>query len=242
MLERGTWHLPITIASKEVVDEARRETSSEARLDRMKKWSESSAWKANKASGMEQTLAEFKTHQENRDREWQARNERGEAGLSSSPVLYLDECEDLGLDADPEGKGRRFVERRRQDFWTEDEVIEFWRKCTKSIGELGRAGWGASVYREGEGETVLIKIFCWGEVLGHVWVLLWVLSDKLVSYVPMEWRDGDGEVVIRMSGYRRKHGVLGPWTEKWFVGEGTGNEKGLWGVGKKREAKGDISM
>ena len=237
VLERGAWHLPITIARKEVVDGARRETSSEAKLDRMKKRGEDNAWNANKESSVEQTLAEFKTHQENRDREWQARSARRQAGLSSSPVPYLDEGKDQGLNADPEGKERRFVERRRQDYWTEVEVIEFWRKCTKSIGELGRAGWGVSVYREGEEENVLIKIFCWGEVLGHVWILLWVLSEKLVSYVPMEWGDGDGEVVVRMSGYRRKHGVLGPWIEKGLVGEGKGNEKGVWGIGKKGEAK-----
>jgi hypothetical protein len=51
------------------------------------------------------------------------------------------------------------------------------------------------------------------------------MSDKLTAYIPMEWRAGDNSMVIKMSGYRRKHGVLGDWVYK-----GPAGEKGIWGI------------
>ena len=89
----------------------------------------------------------------------------------------------------------------------------------------GFAGWGVSAVREvgspstsshsvgnqdggredepglwGEnGErTGLIKIFCWGEVVGHVYLAMWVGSRRRVKGLGGVWKDGAGSVVIEM--------------------------------------------
>ncbi len=46
------------------------------------------------------------------------------------------------------------------------------------------------------------KVTCWGEVLPHIYLLLWVLSDKRTEGLEMQWRDAGGEVVVRMAADR----------------------------------------
>ena len=179
-----------------------------------------------------------------------ARTKRRDAGLSSSPLEYAE--------------GGTFVERRRRDFWTEEEFVRVWEVLEECVGK-GKWGWGVRVFREDmeeeyglvqEDETktpqkgssagvlsfspasdatkseaterqrrVLLKVTTWGEVIPHIWIMLWLMSDKLTAHIPMEWRAGDGSVVVKMSGYRRKHGVLGDWVHK-----GPEGEKGIWGI------------
>ena len=175
------------------------------------------------------------------------RAKRRDVGLSSSPLEY--------------GEDGAFVERKRQDFWTEEELVRFWRTLEECVG-LGKWGWGVRVFREkvveddvdgtwpphgalllsssspasaaatSEAERerrVLLKVTTWGEVIPHIWIMLWLMSDKLTAYIPMEWRAGDGSVGVKMSGYRRKHGVLGDWVYK-----GPAGEKGIWGIAETK--------
>ena len=161
--------------------------------------------------------------------------------MSSSPLQY--------------GEDGQFIERKRQDFWTEDEFVRLWKTLEECVGD-GTWGWGIRVFRKelaekGDDEAhqqsdggqsrlaadettagqrkqerrVLLKVSTWGEVIPHIWILLWLMSDKLTAYIPMEWRAGDDSIVIKMSGYRRKHGVLGDWVYK-----GPAGEKGIWGI------------
>ena len=133
------------------------------------------------------------------------RKKRRNLGLSSSPLEY--------------GEDGEFVERKRKDFWTEEELMRFWRTLEECVGE-GKWGWGIRVFREelteedgdvttpqdgflssspaGENGAekdrhVLLKVTTWGEVIPHIWILLWLMSDKLTAYIPMEWRAGDGQ-------------------------------------------------
>jgi hypothetical protein len=125
---------------------------------------------------------------------------------------------------------------QQHSWWTQEEFSQFWANISAYV-KAGKAGWGIRVVKEvvdtnrssnaNSGDLqVQVKIFTWGEVVGHIWVLLWVLSDKLVSYIPMEWIAGDGLVVVRMTGDRYRQGTLGLWTRR-----GSTEGAGSWGIG-----------
>lgn len=81
----------------------------------------------------------------------------------------------------------------------------------------GKAGWGVRAFREvqpsppsgetlgqggagaGERRREEIKIYCWGEVVGHVWLMLFVCSERRVKRMEgVVWKEGSGRVVVRM--------------------------------------------
>jgi len=110
-------------------------------------------------------------------------------------------------------------------FWTEKELVQFWQNMTHFV-QGGKAGWGTRLIREFKGEIVwTIRLFTWGELLGHLWLVLWVLSDKLTGGISMQWIAGDNVAVVKMSGGKNKEGKLGPWIRKGPAGEG-----GVWGI------------
>lgn len=49
----------------------------------------------------------------------------------------------------------------------------------------------------GEEEEVA-KIYCWGEVVGEVWLLLFLASDRRVIGAGAKWVDAGGEAVVVM--------------------------------------------
>lgn len=73
-------------------------------------------------------------------------------------------------------------------------------------GEMFRdeieVGIGGSRRQEGEEEEdeggERIKLFCWGQVVGQVWNVLFVGSAKGVRGSGCRWVDAGGEVVVRM--------------------------------------------
>ena len=83
---------------------------------------------------------------------------------------------------------------------------KFWTFLTEYIGG-GRAGFGVRCFREnvvneegkeeGGGEEVA-KIYCWGEVVGEVWLLLFLASDRKVIGAGAKWVDAGGEAVVVM--------------------------------------------
>lgn len=93
------------------------------------------------------------------------------------------------------------------------------------VGENGQAGWGTWCVREvvqggvvgdgdgdggddGEGSHVMasrqhveeevVKVYCWGEVVGEIWLLLWMASKRGVKGIGVRWVDAGGVVVVRM--------------------------------------------
>jgi hypothetical protein len=126
----------------------------------------------------------------------------------------------------------RSAELRAQGLWTEEEVVSFWQNFSSFI-EKGKAGWGSRMVgeevsddRSGVERKVRIRIFCWGEVLGHMYLAAWVFSDKLAARIPMRWIAGDGSCIVEMAGTRSGRGTLPEWNRKGHPGE-----RGCWGVG-----------
>ena len=94
--------------------------------------------------------------------------------------------------------------------WTEQELSDFWRGLTAFI-QSGRAGSGVEAVKEshrtapitpdaqGDTNRWRIRVFCWSEVLSHVWLILWVLSNKTTAEVAMRWMDGKGRTRVQMT-------------------------------------------
>ena len=127
-------------------------------------------------------------------------------------------------------------EIRAQGLWTEEEFVQFWRDFSSFI-ENGRAGWGTRLVGEEvtddeaeQGRKMRVRIFTWGEVLGHMYLAIWVLSDKLGAKVPMDWVGSDGAHIVKMAGTRSGRGLLPVWSRK-----GPEGEKGCWGVREAEE-------
>ena len=98
--------------------------------------------------------------------------------------------------------------------WPLQLQIDFWRFLEKHVGS-GRAGWGVWCTR-GDEESLpgpdqeaaigSVKVFCWGEVVKHVYLLLYVASKSQVRKLGLQWIDSGGKVVVQM---RRSLIVLG---------------------------------
>ena len=115
--------------------------------------------------------------------------------------------------------------------WTETEFTTFWENTSQFIRD-GKAGWGSRVVKKAKDAGVWeITFFCWAEVLGHTWLALWILSDKLIGRVPMTWNSGDGTAVVKMSGQKKGKGNLegrkGSWVKK------EDGEFGCWGLSEE---------
>ncbi|KAK0737616.1 hypothetical protein B0T21DRAFT_365676 [Apiosordaria backusii] len=79
--------------------------------------------------------------------------------------------------------------------WPSDLKKSAWTFLTDYI-EKGIAGWGTSCSRNKEYSW--IKFRCWGCVVGHMYLVIYVASRRQVKYTGMKWVGGDGEVVVVM--------------------------------------------
>ena len=44
----------------------------------------------------------------------------------------------------------------------------------------------------------VVKVYCWGEVVGEIWLLLFIASGRHVKGVGAQWVDAGGVAVISM--------------------------------------------
>lgn len=85
--------------------------------------------------------------------------------------------------------------------WTLDWQLEFWETLEKYITS-GRFGWGIWCLRErdpGQSDGLgIIKVYCWGEVVKHIYQLLYTISHSQVRKMGLQWIDGGEEIVVQM--------------------------------------------
>ena len=97
--------------------------------------------------------------------------------------------------------------------WDEALVAKFWQFLAVFISE-GRAGWGVWCSMELESNRQntgsnkenkdpdvreeVVKVYCWGEVVGEMWLVLFLASARKVRGVGARWIDAQGETMIQM--------------------------------------------
>lgn len=101
--------------------------------------------------------------------------------------------------------------------WTPELQSSFWKTLESVVG-TGRAGWGVWCTRGAEAplcsqssqqraecapqvtETSFgpARIYCWGEIVKHIYLLLFVASNSKVRKLGLRWLDAEGLVVIQM--------------------------------------------
>lgn len=81
--------------------------------------------------------------------------------------------------------------------WPAQLRLDFFQFLAKMI-EPGRVGWGVWCTREST--SLEVRIYCWGEIARHVYLMLYVASKSKVRKLGLNWVDADGEVVVQMRG------------------------------------------
>nr|POF12775.1 hypothetical protein CFP56_09926 [Quercus suber] len=84
--------------------------------------------------------------------------------------------------------------------------IEFWQKLQEYIG-TGSCGWGvwcnrevSSLSRDTEATLGIVRVFCWGEIIQHIYLLLYSVSMSKVRSLGLQWIDAEELVVVQMRG------------------------------------------
>jgi hypothetical protein len=98
----------------------------------------------------------------------------------------------------------RKLRQSERGYWTFDITtwptqlrLDFFQFLAKLI-EPGRVGWGVWCTREQA--ALEVRVYCWGEVARHVYLMLYVASKSKVRKLGLSWVDADGEVVVQMRG------------------------------------------
>ena len=100
------------------------------------------------------------------------------------------------------------------DGFDEKAKKQFWDYLRTFVGG-GQAGWGTWCVWEFEGpirskdgdkekqaprrHREVVKVYCWGEVVGEIWLLLFIFSGKKVTETDAQWVDAGGEAVVVMA-------------------------------------------
>ncbi|KAK0799275.1 hypothetical protein LTR59_006215, partial [Friedmanniomyces endolithicus] len=92
--------------------------------------------------------------------------------------------------------------------WTQEVQHKFWKFMESQVGS-GDAGWGVWCLREPDQSKIslpgqrqgglgLVKVFCWGEVVKHIYLMLYVASNSRVRKIGLQWVDAEEQVVVQM--------------------------------------------
>ncbi|KAI9722696.1 MAG: hypothetical protein M1812_001627 [Candelaria pacifica] len=102
--------------------------------------------------------------------------------------------------------------------WSPQLQDEFWAFLQDLIGD-GRAGWGVWCHKSANvGEDKLsgvsdnrcsdgyaidgddvVRVYCWGEVVGHIYLVIFLASTRKIKGTGARWIDSGGEVVVQMA-------------------------------------------
>lgn len=79
--------------------------------------------------------------------------------------------------------------------WSEESRINTWAFLTSYL-RSGLAGWG--VWCRRDPAHGWIRLYCWGHIAKHTYLLLYLASERQLKFTGAEWRDGGGDVVLRV--------------------------------------------
>ncbi|CAI7594159.1 unnamed protein product [Penicillium bialowiezense] len=105
----------------------------------------------------------------------------------------------LHLDCERDGLGEADL---ALPVWTSSVFATFWSFLSDFIGRDGRAGWGVWCILEQDGDLrsglVTLKIYGWGEIAMHTYLLLFLASERRIRGMGAQWRDSQEEVIVQM--------------------------------------------
>ncbi|KAF2252774.1 hypothetical protein BU26DRAFT_515224 [Trematosphaeria pertusa] len=84
--------------------------------------------------------------------------------------------------------------------WARKVQYEFWISLCDDI-RSGKLGWGVTLHRDSRRRHGLgqARVYCWGEVVEHVWLSLWLCSKGKIVSSGSRWLDAEDEMVIEMA-------------------------------------------
>ena len=91
--------------------------------------------------------------------------------------------------------------------WKQKLQYTFWYDLANFV-RRGDAGWGVTLHREppnpenendGNGDGLgQVQLYCWGELIEHTYLLLWLYSNGNVRGSSLQWIDSADAVVVQM--------------------------------------------
>lgn len=101
--------------------------------------------------------------------------------------------------------------------WDHALFTRFWTFLSDLIAKEGRAGWGvwcildrdrdrdppppppsSSHTNNNSYEELVLKVYTWGEIAPHIYLLLYLASERRIRKMGAQWRDASERVVIQM--------------------------------------------
>ncbi|KAH8885188.1 hypothetical protein GQ53DRAFT_797366 [Thozetella sp. PMI_491] len=84
--------------------------------------------------------------------------------------------------------------------WSMNKRQEIWRFLTNYVG-AGEAGWG--VWCRRDAAFTYLRLFCWGQIVGHMYLMLYLATKRDILYMRVSWIGADGQDVITMPARKR---------------------------------------
>jgi hypothetical protein len=79
--------------------------------------------------------------------------------------------------------------------WSEGLRSRCWNSLGNYVGK-NLLGWGVWCVRDEKHST--IRVYCWGVIAGHLYLLLHLASERKIKGTGACWIGGDGEAIIKM--------------------------------------------
>jgi hypothetical protein len=85
--------------------------------------------------------------------------------------------------------------------WSGETRRQTWVFLFRYI-ERGLASWGVWCRRTASHDA--LRLYCWGHLVKHTYLLLYLASERALKYTGAEWRDAEGEVVLQVPPVEKK--------------------------------------
>lgn len=126
--------------------------------------------------------------------------------MITPPLVHLAKTADLEQRYRPESQTRELQALERGYWlldcssWETEAKQDFWEFMTAYLGQEG-IGWGITCRRNAN--STQVRLYCWGCIVGHMYLVLWLASKRRAKYAGMKWIAGNGGVVITMPSKRQ---------------------------------------
>ncbi|CAH0001128.1 unnamed protein product [Clonostachys byssicola] len=85
--------------------------------------------------------------------------------------------------------------------WSRDVRLDLWNFLIPYI-EGGLAGWGVWCRRDAALDEV--RLYCWGSLVKHAYLLLYLASGRHLKYTGAVWKDAEAKPVLRVLPYLKQ--------------------------------------